>query len=137
MTYTYKPQDEIIKTMIGKVFTSVTKSDAELVFKNDNEQYRFYHLQDCCEEVLIDDVTGEIADLANSPITFAEVSTSDEYKGSATQPDIDDSRTWTFYKFATNKGWVDVRWYGTSNGYYSEEVDLVYIDSAGNEICSL
>jgi hypothetical protein len=36
----------------------------------------------------------------------------------------DESYTWTFYNFATFKGFVTVRFYGSSNGYYSEEVSF-------------
>jgi len=109
-----------IKSMIGKTFTKVYQTGyEELIFENDEEVYTFYHEQDCCEYVRIEDITGDLSDLVDSPITFAEESCSDN-------SDDYDSATFTFYKFATVRGWVDIRWLGESNGYYSESVDLHY-----------
>jgi hypothetical protein len=80
----------------------------------------FFHSQDCCEHVRIEDVVGDLEDLQGEPLLLAE-----EVSGeTGPEPEYADSYTWTYYKFATRKGYVDVRWLGESNGYYSERVDL-------------
>lgn len=108
-----------IENMLGKTFTKVTnEGDEELIFENQEEIFTFYHDQDCCEHVRIEDITGDLSDLVGSPILLAEESTNNE--------DPNRDCTWTFYKFATIKGYVDIRWLGESNGYYSESVDLGY-----------
>ena len=109
--------------MLGKTFVQVTGSvgSDEMLFETaDGERFMFAHQQDCCESVEINDIVGDLQDLVGEPMLIAE-----EVKG-ATEPDAEhyESYTYTFYKFATRKGYVDVRWLGESNGYYSEGVDL-------------
>jgi hypothetical protein len=114
-----------IDDMVGKTFTSVVSTGDEMIFSNDEEQYVFYHSQDCCEHVSIEDICGDLSDLEDTPILMAEQVDSDSmttYR--ILRDEYDESFTYTFYKFATIKGYVDVRWYGSSNGYYSEEVYL-------------
>lgn len=111
-----------ISDMIGITFTSVIEDGDTLTFVCDEGTYVFEHDQDCCENVSIEDITGDLQDLVGTPLLVAEESTnSDIHNG---KPEHPDSFMWTFYKFATIKGWVDVRWLGESNGYYSESVDL-------------
>jgi hypothetical protein len=115
-----------IEDMIGRTFVSVTVGDADMLFIEDNgDRWEFYHDQDCCERVYLQDMEGDVSDLQGSPLLVAEESTNRDLPP-VSHPS-DDSYTWTFYKFATNKGYVDVRWYGESNGYYSEGVDLHFI----------
>lgn len=112
-------QQASISQLVGQTFTAVV-NNGNLEFSNDAGRFVFTHHQDCCENVYIYDVVGDLEDLIGSPITLAE-----EVSGEGpTDAVSDDSHTWTFYKFATIKGYVDVRWLGESNGYYSESVDL-------------
>ena len=113
-----------IESLLNKVIIKIDKTDDELIFTtNEGKRYRAYHQQDCCESVYIEDIEGNLDDLLNSPILQAEESTnSEDTFGKIEYPD---SFTWTFYKLATIKGYVTIRWLGESNGYYSESVDFV------------
>ena len=106
--------------MIGRTFRKVFASPDEMIFEaNDGTRFVFYHEQDCCETVRIEEIIGDLKDLTNRKLLQAEeVSNADGPYPRA------ESYTWTFYKFATNRGSVTVRWLGESNGYYSESVDL-------------
>lgn len=113
----------------GKVLTKVTglEKDSDVVTfeAEDGSVYEMYHEQDCCESVSIEDVCGDVDDLIGSEILLAEEVVSDEWPEGVEKSEWVDSFTWTFYKLATRKGFVDIRWFGESNGYYSESVDFI------------
>lgn len=116
-----------ISILIGKTITDIQKTDNSVLFTtSEGENYKMYHEQDCCEGVGIEDIIGDLDDLLNSPILKAEeVSNANENPEGVPAKDYQDSWTWTFYNLATIKGYVTIRWYGESNGYYSESVDFV------------
>lgn len=110
----------------------------KLIYRNDNDNTRdgflafqftdkecdkvliFYHAQSCCEKVYLEDVCGDLNDLLGAPLLEANMvsnkGNNDRYGGN--------TNVWTFYNLATIKGSVQLKFYGTSNGYYSEEVDV-------------
>lgn len=111
-----------VEDLKGMTFVKIENNDNELIFTNDkDETFKMFHMQDCCESVHLEDITGDLEDLLNSPILIAEERDNSDIK----LDKYDESFTWTFYEFATIKGNVTLRWYGTSNGYYSESVDIV------------
>jgi len=123
----------VIKELFHRILTDikVDKVNNEIIFtRDDGKQFRMYHSQDCCESVTIDDIIGDINDLIGYPLHMADEETSN--LAEPTRDDEDDysveSCTWTFYKFATIKGYVTIRWYAQSNGYYSESVYISEIN---------
>ena len=115
-----------IKELLGKILTKVKQvGNDEIIFvTNEGKQYKMYHNTNCCESVTVEDVIGDLNDLIGEPICMAEEVTSHDNLCGITKEYQDNNFTWTFYKLATVKGYVTIRWYGSSNGYYSEEVDF-------------
>ena len=104
------------------------KEEIIITLKN-KRRFKLHHLQDCCEQVYIEDITGDFSDLIGLPLLIAEEATNEKgQSNNLKMPEHhDESWTWTFYKLSTNRGSVTIRWFGTSNGYYSESVDFVEI----------
>ncbi len=107
----------------------VKGSDFVTFYTKEENIYEMYHDQECFEKVEVEDICGDIQDLLDSPILLAEESTSRENPKGTEMEWQDDSFTWTFYKLSTFKGDVTIRWYGESNGYYSERVDFIEVDN--------
>ena len=120
--------------LVGKTITQVHRIDSDW----DNEKVVFvmadgtgimlYHNQDCCENVYLDDVTGDFARICNTPVLVA-------YESSNQEEENYGSQTWTFYHIATVVDTVVLRWIGQSNGYYSEGVDVYTLSK--NELYDL
>jgi len=121
------------KELLGQTLTSIDVIEGVKSWEKDGIQfhvsggrkYALAHWQDCCEDVYIESIVGDLDDLVGAPILRASEDTNQECDREIRVQD--DSHTWTFYNLAIIKGHVTIRWYGTSNGYYSEEVDFVEI----------
>ena len=113
--------------LLGRTLYKVEAEGEVLTLYLSNTNYvRFQHHQDCCESVYIEDICGDLNDLVGAELVEAEeVSNYD----AGPVDGSDESYTWTFYRFRTRKGSVSVRWYGSSNGYYSESVSIEFVDT--------
>lgn len=113
--------DTILKIIVDRS----QENDAMTIWTDSGFRYVMTHFQDCCESVDIDDISGDLNDLIESPLLQAEVSRSNEDDPYTDHKYNDyESYTWTYYRFATIKGYVTIKWFGTSNGYYSEYVSF-------------
>ena len=114
------------EALVAYTMTAVSREeepDAILFVRQDGKRFILRHNQDCCEDVRLVDVTGDLQDLVDTPILVA-----DERSVDATTGERDGAEEWTFYVFRTLKGTVTLRWCGESNGYYGTGVDFTEED---------
>lgn len=108
----------------GKTLTRVEQKDDDCIEFDcdDGQKFVLCHHQACCESVVVESIVGYLSDLVGTPILLAEEAESSDDPPGYKHEYQPKSQTWTFYKLRTIKGSVDIRWYGTSNGNYSESV---------------
>ena len=124
MYYDKRAKLSVLDGKVIKEIKGLEKDSEEVrIFTEDGGEYLFYHKQDCCECVCLNDFEGEAEDIEGALIVSAE-----EVVGEAEDPECADCFTWTFYKIETNKGGLWMRWLGESNGCYSEDVDFIWVN---------
>lgn len=121
-----------INVLVGRTLKEIIVSkqkDCITFITSENKKYKMYHDQDCCENVTIDDINGDLQLLIGKPILIAEkVSNKELPKQPSKNDTCPDSFTWTFYKIANNRDFCVIKWYGSSNGYYSESVSFMEVE---------
>ncbi len=114
---TYPNFNELVGEKITEVRIEEHYYDETIVFETESgSMYYLYHVQDCCESVSIEDIDNDLQKLVGTTVIEAELSYNHEDSS-------DGSQTWSFYKITNdNADHFTIRWYGESNGYYSETV---------------
>ena len=108
--------------LLGRALCKAVADEESLTLYVTEENFvTLEHDQDCCESVYIEDIVGDLQDLVGTPLLLVEEVSNYEAEALCSG---EESHTWTYYRFRTIKGSVDVRFYGSSNGYYSEGVSV-------------
>jgi hypothetical protein len=116
-----------IPQLVGYTLTHITEVEPKYgnkrlqLTRSDGRVVTMGHAQQCCESVWLEDVVGDLQSLIGKPLMIAEV-TSNYTK---TNEDEEGDEQWTYYRLGTDIGnIVTLRWCGTSNGYYSTDVNI-------------
>lgn len=97
-------------------------NDLLVIEFTDSSELHFYHEQDCCEAVWLEQINDDL-----DAFDYAVV-TSFEEKEIECGGDDYGTYTATFYTMKTSAGYLDFNFRGESNGYYSEGIDIKFIE---------
>jgi hypothetical protein len=111
-----------MKELIGKTITGlfVNEDQSGLMFTHpDNEKTCYETYADCCSETWFADITG-VSALLDSTVLEVENTDLLETEDGRTRQEYD-----RFYgvKLKTTKGYVDIVYRNSSNGYYGGEIE--------------
>jgi hypothetical protein len=111
-----------LKSLLGQTIRNLFINDDSVIFEcASGERYMMHHVQDCCESVKVLGTFGDLPSIIGFPITNA-VENDDEPENHGEE--IYESGTWSRFFISTERGTVEIRWLGQSNGYYSEDVSF-------------
>jgi len=114
------------KDLVGEILDHVDifpkdkENPSEIILTTrSGKKFKIYHSQDCCEHVFLESVQGEWKELIGQ--TINEVSNLEK---DASDEEQYNHATRTILKFKADYDTVITKWYGSSNGYYSESVNI-------------
>ena len=106
-----------IKELLNRTIKSIYVGDETYINCTDGSEWRFYHEQDCCESVALDE---KVSLNPITPCTILDVS----YACETGEESWGDTWTRSTYSLVTSEGPMILVFHGQSNGYYSEDVCL-------------
>ncbi|MGL5049135.1 MAG: DUF7448 domain-containing protein [Fusobacteriaceae bacterium] len=115
----------MIKYLINKTITKIEELDDWTLLRihiKEGGYLDFIHKQECCEAVWLEDGIEELERMIGQKVLNAY----SDYHDDLTQEELGSnmSASWTFYNIATKNTDACLRFVGTSNGNYSETVEL-------------
>ena len=119
--------------LLGKTLSdiSILENKSIMVFTTNNgETYRLFNDIGCsaCERpALIEDICGQLEDLIGNPLLLAEEVSICKTVSKSLKRGYLSEELWTFYKLATNRGAVSIRWYNERSWSYASKVEFVKI----------
>lgn len=123
-----------MKELIGKKILGlrISEDQTELAFDTDQGEIAYQTYGDCCSETWFADITGVNA-LIGGTVSVAEEVDMDGYNvdDGRCRQDYDSAYGW---KIATNKGYADIVFRNSSNGYYGGWIDLMLNPSSYSTI---
>lgn len=126
-----------------KIISAKQDDESVKIGLENGDHISLHHDQDCCESVTLEDSDGDIADSVGKRLLRISKRSGDipqaeklkKIKSVLRKGEDhyeDESSTWTFIVVETSLETITYRFYGTSNGYYSEDVDI-HLYKAGED----
>lgn len=104
------------------------EGSSEVRILTDKGTIRIFHEQECCEQVLLRDLTGDPEDLEDGIIVVFECRVGLLKTGGAGKrpPRSREAQHYTFYEIRTTKGDITLRWGENELSGYGTKVDVAF-----------